>query len=447
MKSLLANFKLLMVSFIFTSVTAIGSQALTGGSDSGGSHGGGAMACPSVDSKGIKTITYRLLDFWEAEKGLRPFEKKLTIPQSQLPVATQIGNAIAQMRIINPDYAEQIEDSYREVIKKKKSRKDLSLEAPTDTLQPYVCKDGYRVGVGSYSDVDDELSYDSSILSKMSKTDQAGFWLHEAIYYQMRETLNVKNSVVTRLIVADLFSTEKHEPLIRRRLDKSFVCTRELYKNEMGQRYFYSSKFLLHTDGKMTKIVPVWVGGHPKYFDSYQGRLGPGSETQFFWKESSSVIDYIGSDDGSLNKVREGLIKNHSDTQKTFSGHLTEVLSNSANLLNQTVFIGKSKYFMEKCDPQPSCHFRHSINATAALPYLSKYNDLELGLNFLSLEKGAGMPVYISSNGTVGLVSHFEVLNSNKEATFPFTDFSDVANEAYKAGKDMSGFITNCVPF
>jgi len=61
-----------------------------------------------------------------------------------------------------------------------------------------------------------KLSLDQDYLSKMSNTDQAGFWLHEAIYRALRIVSKNTNSGLARFINAYIFSDAVHEILMRK---------------------------------------------------------------------------------------------------------------------------------------------------------------------------------------------------------------------------------------
>lgn len=65
------------------------------------------------------------------------------------------------------------------------------------------------IGLGLYSDREDNLIYDKAIMGKLLVIDQAAFEIHEAIYKYLRVSAGARSSWQTRRIVGLIFSDEK----------------------------------------------------------------------------------------------------------------------------------------------------------------------------------------------------------------------------------------------
>jgi hypothetical protein len=213
------------------------------GGQSGG--GGGAILCAGQAPK--------LLELWEAEKGLLPFKSPLNILRSTAPVEQQIQDALKRLNQTNPVLGALVSQSYSQLRLPGRisSRKDLRVKPPTDTMQPFYEKGCELVGIGDYNDSFNILSVDADYLAKMSNTDQAAFWTHEAIYFALRNISKNTNSVLTRFINAHLYSNAKIE-----RLSTKPINAKVSLKCLTSDESLTHVSFYLHTDGNEITLVP-----------------------------------------------------------------------------------------------------------------------------------------------------------------------------------------------
>lgn len=262
--------KIIMTWFAVVLSMAFATGALAG--NSGG--GGGAILC-NANNPALRTA--KLLEFWEAENGLKPFAVAFEIERSDAPVFEQIDRAMVRLKKVNPYFAGLVEKTLHEKIlwPNTISVPGFHVIAPTDSLQPFFPEGCERVGIGSYSDLENQLSYDEEYLSYMSNTDQAGFWLHEAIYKTIRDSLPIRsfypfehNSVETRVLVAKLFAkNQKLASLSEKPNDSvaSYECSRAATRPTAGgpdmdiipEIRFYMHKFFKHLEIVPTFIMPT----------------------------------------------------------------------------------------------------------------------------------------------------------------------------------------------
>ncbi len=273
---------LLTVLTIFgVSIFGMSSVAFAGRDGGGGT---GELHFPQHGGYDDPGAYVTLLEFWEAREGLEPFKQKLTIPRSKLPVLAQVKNAINKMRAVNPDFAAAIWQSYQHIFANPQHNimRNLPIRPEVDTDQPYDCNDCMRVGIGEYDDANDVLNIAKKWYNDMDNTNKAGFRLHEAIYRILRLGSGETNSVETQLIVGLLFSTKSLAPVITHRLTKSFICVQHpdpKYPNEPMDRF----KFLLHTDGNETIMVPV---------SHVRAGLPIDEGGEYFWKPQEYLVDW-----------------------------------------------------------------------------------------------------------------------------------------------------------
>lgn len=187
-----------MMGIVFM-VTMIGSAWSQAGAGSTVGNGGGSLVC--------NTGEVFLYDLYEATIPGEMSEKGLNIVRSTKPVEAQIEEAFERVYGIVPSLAELFFISYVEL---KKVVRDIpagySLVVPTDVNNDFI-KSGCEVkGVARYNSEKNVLFIDRVLMAKMSPTDQAALWIHEAVYKTLRKTQKAQDSRSTRKIVGYLFS-------------------------------------------------------------------------------------------------------------------------------------------------------------------------------------------------------------------------------------------------
>jgi len=166
-------------------------------------NGGGAIVCADKDGS---ILSAKLLDLREGEKA------GLSIVRSDEPREQQLERAFQKFAAIHPDQVtvmRNVLDTVTVIPLKNGER----LPPPTDTNlrmldEPRNCS---LEGVANFDDVEGTLSIDPEIYEKMSPTDQAALYFHEALYRAQRiGPFRVDNSVAARKTTAVTFSSEPY---------------------------------------------------------------------------------------------------------------------------------------------------------------------------------------------------------------------------------------------
>lgn len=312
-------------------IFGVGARAFAG-RDGGG---GGAVYCMGYNDpmrpKWAKPVldwaggTVTLLDLYEAENDLLPFRHKLVVPHSNQPVEVQVRNAINKMRVVNPDFAAAIWKSYLHIMQPGHNDRRSSyniLAPPSNDTGEHFYKDGCKpTGIGYYDDINDVLEIAQSTLEKMDYTDRAAFWLHEAIYRILRLGSGENNSIETRLIVGHLLSNQPMESLITHRLAKSFICERPVSTDVNAPTN--GIKFVLHTDGDVTTLVPISVHRFGLPID--QGG-------EYFWKPAQYIVDFKASSSSATAQQSNGA---NTPYVSNFNGKLSQLLMKIGTPISQ----------------------------------------------------------------------------------------------------------------
>lgn len=167
-------------------------------------HGGGGVVCTDPVTR---ATTVELLDFYQGEA------RGLTIPRSDdISVSDQLNAAYAKLKSIKSD-PDQIRDSVKDTLKHAHFVDVDNFPVPHDTGEidlPPTCR---LVGIVNYQDhlfAGPTITVNARLFYRLSNTDQAGLWFHEAGYWIYREYLGDlgKNSVEAQRLTAITFSTE-----------------------------------------------------------------------------------------------------------------------------------------------------------------------------------------------------------------------------------------------
>ncbi len=208
--------------------------AAEGAGSSGG--GGTGMIC----AQGGQTVV-EMVDSYEARQERRP------VVESRLPVAQQIEEALARLQAISPAAGKMVRDA---VARAQKDARDLpegvEIELPIDAFSrnaPLLRQRGCRLaGVGYYRDPsrptpwNGRLDVDSQLFATMSPTQQAVFWVHEAVYLLNRLNNNV-DVVKVRELVARVFAASNDSAAIAGLLEEmGFPSTGLFYKPGSANR-------------------------------------------------------------------------------------------------------------------------------------------------------------------------------------------------------------------
>jgi len=171
-------------------------------------NGGGAIVCRDQNKK---IISAELLDLWEA----RVSGRELDFPYHR-SAYTMVEIGIDRIGLNNPFLAGRVREAYHNI---KKISWDIpgntALMPPTDA-QHWMMKEGCALeGVAQYMTFPDrdQLYIDLEILKMMPQMDQAGLWLHEAIYKALRQDDGDTHSLRTRYMVTTLFESTQASPL------------------------------------------------------------------------------------------------------------------------------------------------------------------------------------------------------------------------------------------
>jgi hypothetical protein len=226
------SFKLALCKGLMLALAFVPVAAQAGGLDGGGS--GGVIRCEDPDgdrSQIIPTIVngkvefqivkkqdlyqspitngrkFQLTELFEADTGYGPFyNHRLRVDYNSSPVKDQVLQAVRKLIAINPAFGNEVAKII-ERIRIMPIPENAAVADPVDTairFLPVGCK---LHGFGDYSDADDNLVLDPTVVKDVATTDIAAIYLHEAIYKVLRSSENAKNSWKTRRMVGLLFST------------------------------------------------------------------------------------------------------------------------------------------------------------------------------------------------------------------------------------------------
>lgn len=164
------------IKILIIGVLSVISTAGFAGNESG--HGGGAYICENPAES-------ELLDLFEASLK-KPLGLGLTIKRTSEKVELQIANALKRIDVLVPHLSQLIRKKLKLALAKK-------VEIPSGTTVPFPKDTNHNIqkckpaGVGIYDDQKNILIYDPRVLSSLPRTDQAAFWIHEAVYKALRE--------------------------------------------------------------------------------------------------------------------------------------------------------------------------------------------------------------------------------------------------------------------
>ena len=200
-----------------------------GGLDGGG---GGAIHCEPEDSKPKVFVrkdgrlearsaldTYvspltnsrdtQFMDLFEAAAGYGPFfERRQTIEYNDRHIDEQLSSAMTRLRAVNTEFAQKVGDALEHVRKRMfRPPPGAYVVVPPDTNIRYLPIGCKMVGLGMYSDSEDNLVVDWDVAKRIRITDRAAFLVHEAIYKVLRDTEDATNSYKTRRMVGLLFAS------------------------------------------------------------------------------------------------------------------------------------------------------------------------------------------------------------------------------------------------
>jgi hypothetical protein len=169
-------------------------------------NGGGAWICRENDNA-IRWA--ELVDLYEGKVEFnltipKPFD--LTMDQQLRAVEEKINQAAPDVFLVYEFYRDEVKKAARML-------SNARLEVVDDALYRLLpleesCMEGHL----TYEQVANYTNYgviliNQRIYDKLTATDQAALWVHEAIYKMFRETRSDQNSVRTRELIAHLFST------------------------------------------------------------------------------------------------------------------------------------------------------------------------------------------------------------------------------------------------
>jgi hypothetical protein len=152
---------------------------------------------------------YELTDLWEAEYGYGPFrnQKRKTSFDAVNSTKKQIETALERLESVNPQFGQLTRQAMTVVQANIIQLSDGDeVLPPEDTDIRYMKKGCHLVGLGAYSDRENNLVIDPEVWKALSRTDRAAFLMHEAIYKVLRDTQHDDSSWRTRRIVGYLFS-------------------------------------------------------------------------------------------------------------------------------------------------------------------------------------------------------------------------------------------------
>lgn len=170
-------------------------------------HGGGGWLCENPKDNEI-------LDLWEARELYQ-----LNVKLSEASVESQVADAIARIAVWNPRLGQRVEKLTTQWMKEYKGelpKKSLVLlsdgteiDPPPDAKKSFTKKGCRLIGIALYTDM---LRISPSFYESLPKTHKAALWLHEAVYFVLRDMIVETDSVLTRKIVGELFSPSRPLP-------------------------------------------------------------------------------------------------------------------------------------------------------------------------------------------------------------------------------------------
>jgi hypothetical protein len=163
-------------------------------------HGGGAIVCRN-SQKQIESA--ELLDLWEANVTHE------NISYSQDSVDSQMDSALERLSAMTPYFAHKVKERLSKLPKLISYLPEGMAIAPPKDAEEQFLKEGCALeGVAKYTsspDDHDTLYINPRITAKMSPTDQAALYLHEAIYKVLRDESYDEDSIRTRRAVRMIF--------------------------------------------------------------------------------------------------------------------------------------------------------------------------------------------------------------------------------------------------
>jgi hypothetical protein len=206
------------------------SNTVQGGESSGG---GGGFYCPG-------TNTVEVLDIWEGRSPRYGF----SINNSNDGYETQLQEALQNLNTMAPDLMVEVQNNLS-LLKSRAKPIDPSLvEIPfPDDAKPLFVKPHCELrGIMYYDGSNSILWFNPELLNKLSQTDLAALWLHEALYRTMRDKLSETNSDTTRRIVACSFSQSGcRDKLLT--LEQALPTDRPVYKCNGNHNSAYNPPF------------------------------------------------------------------------------------------------------------------------------------------------------------------------------------------------------------
>lgn len=184
---------------IVLNLLAASQAAWAAGPSSGG--GGPAVVCRGADGKIARA---ELLDLYEGRIrfGFSP-------APSSAPVDEQVERAMARLRTLDGFMAMDVQTALVAIHRRVTFLPDGVIMAPGVDLgesQAALIPDGCELAYVGYFESDGTLRVSKTVFDKLSPTDQAALFIHEAIYLSARTIARAKNSLATRALVAYLFS-------------------------------------------------------------------------------------------------------------------------------------------------------------------------------------------------------------------------------------------------
>jgi hypothetical protein len=187
------------ISYLALSLGLVASNTIAG---VGGGNGGGAIVCGNSDGS-IQSA--QLLDLVEAT------DQGLTIVRTDEPREAQLERALKRLETYDPSTVEKMRDVLKSFVKAPVPA-GKQLYPPTDTGLQYFNSQRNNCsprGLGDYNDRLNVLEVDFNIENAMSKTDQAAFDFHEALYKVQRgRPPFVKNSMSARKLTGAVFAQD-----------------------------------------------------------------------------------------------------------------------------------------------------------------------------------------------------------------------------------------------
>jgi hypothetical protein len=187
------------ISYLALSLGLVASNTIAG---VGGGNGGGAIVCGNSDGS-IQSA--QLLDLVEAT------DQGLTIVRTDEPREVQLERALKRLETYDPSTVEKMRDVLKSLVKAPVPA-GKQLYPPKDTGLQYFNSQRNNCsprGLGDYNDRLNILEVDFNIENAMSKTDQAAFDFHEALYKVQRgRPPFVKNSMSARKLTGAVFAQD-----------------------------------------------------------------------------------------------------------------------------------------------------------------------------------------------------------------------------------------------